>query len=380
MKKVALVMGLSDFYDHRVARGIVRYAKEQGDWKLFGHGWMFNRLNLLQDWKGDGLIIRREFADSLDPLTGYEGAVVDVANAYSAPGVQSVCNDDYRTGERAGRFFLEKGYASFAFCGALGTSWSDLRLKGFLDRIGLQQIPVFERSLSWWLNEPYSLELALFLASLPKPSGLLACNDKTALRVSAACRAENISVPDQISILGVDNEDIPCELSDPPLSSVLLQLEQVGYEAARKLHRLMDGEEFPGEPLLIPPAHIIERNSTALLGFDDDLIARSYRILQAESGHLNDVNSLTAALAVSRRTLESHFKRETGKTVHEAIVDQRIRVATGFLHSTDRKLEDIAREAGFGSLQAFFRHFKEHFGTTPNGYRKQLKEIYGGNY
>lgn len=373
-------MGLSDYYDHRVARGIVRYAKEKGDWKLFGQGWMFSPLKQLKDWKGDGLIIRREYAESLEPLAGFSGSIVDIANAYSSPDVQSVCNDDYLTGERAARFFLEKGFSSFAFCGAAGTKWSELRYKGFCDRIGVEGIPVFNRPLSWWLEEPYSIELALFLASLPKPAGVLACNDKTALRVSAVCQAEDIRVPDRISILGVDNEDIPCELSDPPLSSVLLQLERIGYSAAEKLDRMMEGNETAGEPVLIPPAHIIERNSTALLGIEDELISRAYRILQSDRGHQNDVNSLASTLSVSRRTLEYHFRRETGKSVHEAIIDQRIRIATGLLHGSDRKLEDIAGEAGFGSLQAFFRHFREHSGTTPNRFRKQLKEIYGSDY
>lgn len=380
MKDVALIMGLSDYYDHRVARGIVRYAKEKKDWKLFGQGWMFSPLKQLNDWKGDGLIIRREYAESLEPLTGFRGAIVDIANAFSESNVQSVCNDDYLTGETAARFFLEKRFSSFAFCGAAGTKWSELRFKGFSDRIGSDGIPVFNRPLSWWLKEPYSIDLAVFLASLPKPAGLLACNDKTALRVSAVCKAENIKVPDRISILGVDNEDIPCELSDPPLSSVLLQLERIGYRAAETLDRMMEGKEAAGEPLLIPPAHIIERNSTAPLGIEDKLISRAYRILQSDRGHQNDVNSLASALSVSRRTLEYHFKRETGKSVHEAIIDQRIRIATGLLHSTDRKLEDIAAEACFGCLQAFFRHFREHSGTTPNRYRKQLKEIYSSDY
>jgi LacI family transcriptional regulator len=380
MKNIALVMGLSDYYDHRVARGIVRYAKEKGDWKLYGQGWMFSPLRQLQDWHGEGLIIRREYAGSLDPLAGFRGAVVDIANAYSSPEVQSVCNDDYMTGDAAARFFLDKGFSSFAFCGAEGTRWSELRFKGFSDRIGSRNIPVFNRPLSWWLEEPYSIDLALFLAALPKPVGLLACNDKTALRVSAVCQAEDIGVPDRVSILGVDNEDIPCELSDPPLSSVLLQLERIGYLAAERLDIMMTGDEGAGEPVLIPPAHIIERNSTALQGIEDELIARAYRILQSDRGHQNDVNSLASALSVSRRTLEYHFRRETGKSVHDAIIDQRIRMATSLLHGTDRKLEDIAGEAGFGSLQAFFRHFREHEGTTPNRYRKRLKEIYGSDY
>lgn len=380
MKNVALVMGLSDYYDHRVARGIVQYAKEQGDWKLYGHGWMFSPLEQLKDWKGDGIIIRREFVESLEPLKDYCGAIVDIANAYPDFGVQSVCNDDYKTGRMAAQFFREKGFVSFAYCGAEGTLWSDLRFKGFSEEIGSSTIPCFERPLSWWLNLSSSIDLAVFLASLPKPVGLLACNDKTALRVSGASMTEDIAVPEQISILGVDNEDIPCELSNPPLSSVLLQLERIGYFAAAKLHRMMEGIDNPGESVMVPPAHIIERNSTALTGSLDSLVSRTYHVLRTDRGHMNNVNSLVSSLAVSRRTLEYHFKRETGKTVHEAIVEQRIRVAMELLSRTNRKLEDIAVEAGFGSTHSFFRHFKEYTTLTPNRYRTQLREIYEQEY
>ncbi|MFW5806934.1 MAG: DNA-binding transcriptional regulator [Spirochaetota bacterium] len=391
MKHIALGMELADYYDHGIARGVIRYAKGRPDWLLYGHGWMFSPLDDLADWTGDGVIARIEYAAEAELASQLPCPVVDVANSFPMPDVHVVSNGDVETGRLAGRHFKANGFRNFAFCGVEPGEWSRLRLQGFREEVGTQDLPVFERPLEWWLEETYSVELALFLSRLPKPVSIFACNDKAGLRVSSTCNSEGIAVPDQVAILGVDNEDIPCELANPSLSSIALQLERIGATAAARLNWLLGGNggelssedalvsstteiravDGPG-PIVIPPLEVVERRSTSAYASSNPLVVEAFRLIRSENGRFLDVSDLVAELSVSRRTLESQFKHETGRTLHDAITLQRIRIATRLLRTTNLKVEAIAQESGFGSVQRFFAHFKRHTGTTPNRFRMRI--------
>lgn len=374
MKRIALGMGLSDYYDHGIARGIVRYAKGQPGWQLYGHGWMFSPLEDLANWEGDGVIARIEYEEDAHRLSDLRCPVVDVANAFAVSHIRSVSNDDVETGKIAGRHFRENGFTTFAYCGVSTGEWSRQRLEGFRNETGASDLPLFERPLQWWLEERYSIELALFLARLSKPVALFACNDKVGLRVSGVCSAEGFDVPDQVAILGVDNEDIPCELASPSLSSIELRLERIGALAAARLDELMRSR--PGtlpqvEPAKVPPMEVIERKSTSAYASDNPLVVETFRLIRANDGHLRTVSDLVKEVAVGRRTLEMHFKRETGRTLHQALIAQKIRVAGNLLRNTNYTMEAIAEEAGFGSMQRFFAHFRRQTGSTPAKFRRR---------
>ena len=393
MKHIALGMELADYYDHGIARGIIRYAKGRPDWQLYGHGWMFSPLDDLAHWTGDGVIARIEYASEAEVASRLECPVVDVANTFPIPDVNIVSNGDMETGRLAGRHFRANGFNDFAFCGVAPAEWSRLRLEGFREAVETHEVPVFERPLEWWLEETYSVELALFLTRLPKPVAIFTCNDKTGLRVSSTCFTEGIRVPEQVAILGVDNEDIPCELANPSLSSIALQLEKIGATAAAKLDGLLGGNgggffrdappssprsaslhlhSSDPDPVAIPPLEVVERRSTSTYASSNPLVMEVSRLIRGENGHLREVDDLVEELSVSRRTLESQFKQETGRTLHDAITLQRIHVATRLLRTTNSKLDTIAQESGFGSVQRFFAHFKRHTGTTPNRFRLRM--------
>ncbi|MFW6250249.1 MAG: substrate-binding domain-containing protein [Alkalispirochaetaceae bacterium] len=374
MKRIALGMGLSDYYDHGIARGIVRYAKREPGWQLYGHGWMFSPLEDFATWDGDGVIARIEYPEDAKRLSHLCCPVVDVANAFRLSEIHNVANDDRETGRLAARHFGENGFTTFAYCGVTPGEWSRLRLQGFREQTGLQELPVFERPLRWWLQESYSVELALFLARLTKPVALFACNDKVGLRVSSVCAAEGIAVPEEVAILGVDNEDIPCELANPSLSSIELRLEEIGAKAAARLDQLMNprGSLVPAEDSLrVPPMGVIERKSTSAYASDNPLVVEVFRLIRADDGHLKSVSDLVEELAVGRRTLEMQFKRETGQTLHHALITQKIRIASHLLRTTTYTMEAVAEEAGFGSMQRFFAHFRKQTGTTPAQFRRR---------
>lgn len=379
MKRIALGLALSDYYDHGIARGIVRYARMKPGWQLFGHGWMFSPLEDLTSWRGDGVITRIESLREIEVMKNLPCPVIDVANGSRTEGIHRVYNNDIATGRIAGTHFIGNGFRSFAYCGISDGQWSRERRQGFLETISAiadaPDVPRFERPLEWWLKEPYSFELALFLARLPKPTGLFACNDKAGLRVSITCASQGIAVPEDIAILGVDNEEIPCELANPSMSSIELQLERIGYSAARVLDRLISPGSSPAREgdtdITIDPFQVIERRSTALYASEDPLVGEVFRVIRSDQGHTRSVSEIANELAVGRRTMEKHFREETGRTVHGAIVEQRVRVAAHLLKTTQLKTEAVAREAGFGSMQRFFAHFRHHLGVTPHQYRSR---------
>jgi LacI family transcriptional regulator len=174
----------------------------------------------------------------------------------------------------------------------------------------------------------------------------------------------------------VDNEDIPCELANPSLSSIALRLEEVGTLAATKLDEMMQGRRPDSRGvtrLTVPPGDVVERKSTSAYVSKNPLVVEVFRLIRSDGGHLKNVSDLVQELPAGRRTLEIHFRNDTGHTIYDAIVAQRIRVATRLLRTTDHTNEAIAAEAGFGSVQRLFAHFRKHTGTTPARFRRRLR-------
>jgi len=367
--KIAIDMGLDDYYAHGEARGIVRYARARGDWQLYGRGWMFSSLEDLSRWEGDGVIARIETREEAETFRRLSVPVVDVANAYHDRSVFRAVNDDRETGRRAGLHLASRGFRRFAFAGVSEVVWSALRLEGFREAAGVEPA-LFLQSLSWYKSDAGDEELRRFLSRLDARTALFACNSAAALKAANACRKEGIAVPGEVALLGVDNEDIPCELARPPLSSVGLQLEEIGYIAAAMLHARLDGR--PVEPArAVPPGEIIERESTRIFAFADPLVSEAMRLIRTEAARAGSIAVLARALNVSRRSLELRFKRETGSTPHEELVRSRIDISCGLLRDGDATIESIAAAAGFSSAQRFYAVFKERTGLTPGAYREE---------
>jgi LacI family transcriptional regulator len=392
MRKVALFMGLSDFYEHGIARGVVRYARSRQDWRIFGFGWMFSRLEDISSWKGDGVIARVEDAASADRLAALRIPVVDVAGGYDRPRFAKVTNDDFLTGYNAALHLLGCGLSRFAFLGVSGTRWSSLRREGFeravAERAGSggragheaprTPLPAFERPLSWW--ESWGEEegeagkdggaLGAFLSALRRPFGLFACNDTTGLRAAEIAGRLRIPVPESMAVLGVDNEDILCELASPGLSSIMLDCEAIGFRAARALDEAVEGGARGGEVVAVPPKEVVERASTRVCACDDELVARAATFIRAEAQEGIDVSDVLGVVPASRRTLEKRFKAALGISVHDEIVRVRLAKAKRLLRETESTIEAVAAESGFGTAQRFYEVFRSREGVPPGQWRR----------
>jgi LacI family transcriptional regulator len=377
-KRVALFMGLADTYEHGIARGVVRFAKAKKEWDLYGYGWMFRPFDALEVWQGDGIIARVESRADAARLQGLSVPVVEVAGAYPVRSFRCVTNDDEATGRRAGEYLVSCGFRRFAFCGVEGTGWSGERARGFLGVVKkIDPVPaIFEESLPWWERLDSRGRLQRWLLGLKRPIGIFACNDTAGLKVTGLCRELGISVPDVMAILGVDNEDILCEMASPSLSSIELDCEAIGYRAAALLDELFmaGAQAHPGgRAVLVAPKEVIERESTRVYASDDPLVRQTMRHIRLHGTERFNVTALLEVIPASRRNLETRFKRATGRTLKEEIVRVRLAHARALLRNTRLTVADVASRSGFGSAQRFHETFLAAEGIPPGRYRLNIR-------
>jgi LacI family transcriptional regulator len=379
MRRIGLMMNFTDFYDHGVARGVIQYAKQQS-WELFGHGWMFGNIEDLSEWGGDGIVARIVDPEHASLIEKLEIPTVDVAGAYTDRAFACVTNDDMRTGSIAGEHLVGRGLRNIAYCGVSGVKWSEDRMRGMASAVGSVNIEIsdaqtFLRPLHWWETPQIDDELVSFLQSLSYPAGLFAANDTVALNVIRAARRHQIVVPADIAVLGVDSEDITCELASPSLSSISLRLEEIGYAAAARLDRIVKGVEADAHiPLRIPPARVAERESSRVFGTADPIVRRTLEAIHSSNDLSIRVSELSEQVAVSRRNLEIRFRAETGRTVHSEIIRARMLRACDLLRESTAKMDTIAARSGFGSAQRFFAVFRRLTGLTPSEFRHADRE------
>jgi LacI family transcriptional regulator len=378
MPDIALCMTLTDFYDHGIARGIVRYAKGRPDWRLYGYGWMFRPLTDLKRWKGDGIISRVETAKDADRIAALGLPVVDVAGAFDRPRFRHVTNDDFVTGAEAAAHLKTCGFQRFAFLGVSGTGWSSERLQGFLHGLSVPEraVPQFSRSLGWWENpQEDPAALADFLSGLEQPVALFACNDTTGLRATELAHRLGIAVPEGLAILGVDNEDILCELASPTLSSIMLDCEAIGFHAAAVMDKVLRGSgPAAGSRESVPPRQVAERESTRVFSSPDPLVSRAVTFIRTRAADGIDVGDVVRIAAASRRSLEVRFRIAMGRTVHEEIVLARLARAKRLLKDTSLTVEKVAAGSGFGAVQRFHSAFRKAEGVSPGEWRAKIRE------
>jgi LacI family transcriptional regulator len=214
--------------------------------------------------------------------------------------------------------------------------------------------------------------MALWVGRLPRPIGLMACYDFKAQQLLVVCRELDIAVPEEVAVVGVDNDRLLCDLANPPLSSVIPNTHRTGYEAARILDRLMAGENMPPESHLIEPLGIQTRQSSDTLAIDDPDVAIAVRFIREHAIEGIDVSDVLARVSLSRRALESRFRRIINRTPHQEIMRVRIERVKMLLLASDFSLAEIAAITGFEHVEYLSVAFKREAGQTPRQYRKTV--------
>jgi LacI family transcriptional regulator len=216
-------------------------------------------------------------------------------------------------------------------------------------------------------------ELAAWLKSLNKPVGLMACYDVRARHVLMTCRRLGLLVPEDVAIIGVDNDELMCELTNPPLSSVEQGSRRIGFEAAALLDRLMAGQKSPQKRFTVEPEGIVARQSSDILAIKDVEVAAALQFIRHHACKGIQVPDVVWTVAISRSAIESRFKAVTGRTIHAEIQRVQIERARQLVTATNLSLKQVAVEAGFRYLQHMTTLFRFHLGQTPGEYRKRSR-------
>ena len=382
MAKILLLTDFSSGYSRNLLKGIVRYSKEVGNWSfqrmplyyrmLYGENGV---VEWAKKWQADAIIA--QLSDVNIELLNDLNIPIIVQNYRDRnKAVSNLTGDYFNTGVMAAKFFLNRGYRNFAFYGFKGAIWSRERADGYSHEIEKQRykLAVLENDNKdkeeWSYNHTV---LGNWLQSLPKPVALFACDDHFALQISETCNVYNINVPDDIAILGVDNDDLLCNISDPPLSSIVLDVENGGYNAGKLLHQLITKEITEPFNIVVNPLIIERRKSTEKYAVSDKNIRTILNYIEKNYANHLSVEELVKQVPLSRRVLEKKFKEETGESLYQYIQNYRIDQFTRLLITTDYSLFEAALQSGFENYKNVSRVFRKYKSLSPAEYRKRYK-------
>jgi LacI family transcriptional regulator len=381
--RVALLIESSRSYGRELLMGIAKYVRIHGPWSIeFEEGdpaeyfpkW-FGR------WKWDGIIARVSTPAMAEMIRRTGVPVVDLSGSLPEASFPRIRSDEGAVGRMAAEHLIERGFKNFAFCGYNGTDWSDLRRASFERRVSEAgfDCQAFEnpgpmRSFSTSdyeeHGERHERDLMAWLQSLPKPCGLMACNDARGRQVLNCCRELGVAVPDEVAVIGVDKDEMFCELSDLPLSSVILNTQQIGFEAAALLARLMAGESADPASIVVTPMGVMARQSTDVLAIDDRHIASALKYIREQACAGLDVESILKVVPLSRSVLERRFSQILGISPKAEILRVRLDRVCRLLAESDLPLSEVAQKAGFEHPEYMSRLFKKKMGITPGEFRK----------
>ena len=381
-KNVALLIESSRSYGRSLLRGVAQFSRTQGNWSLL-HEEMTIDADLpswLIEADADGVIARLD-DHIIKPLRRLKIPIVDVRCRRNYPGIPQVETDDRAVARLVFEHLWQRGFRRFAFCGYQGAHYSENRLNAFRDMVSAENCPLAVYETKGASNATLtSIErsgvvdvkpLSQWLSGLQPPTGLFVCNDIRGQQALNACRKLGISVPDDLGVIGVDDDDAICPLSDPPLSSVKPNADRIGYRAAETLAELMNGKPTKPQIEYIPPTGIAQRLSTRVIAVEDREVARACRFIRENACNGIDVGDVTRRTALSRRQLERRFRDALGQTPREEITAVQVARVKQLLAETNMSLEQLAPLAGYDYKESLSAVFKRETGQTPGQYRRQ---------
>ena len=377
-KSVALLIETSNAYARGLLAGIVSYMHEHLPWSIFlpeqergatPPAW-------LKKWKGDGLIVRIETDTIAKAVLKLNVPIIDVSAARHVPDIPWVETDDGAIARLAAEHFLERGFEHLAYCGEPEFNWSNWREDMFSKCVSdaSRSCHVFHSRSKHTRGFSMTHErrrLTTWIMSLPRPVGVFACYDIKAQQILDICREQGIRVPEELALLGVDNDELLCNLCTPPLSSIIPAANQAGREAARLLDILMNGGSVSKEANLLEPLGVATRQSTDVLAIDDTDIGAAVRYIRDHACEGINVGHVLRAVTLSRRALETRFHSIVGRTPHEEITRRRIERICQLLIDTDLTLAAIAQRTGFQNVEYMSVAFRRAMDVPPGKYRRE---------
>jgi LacI family transcriptional regulator len=386
LPRVALMIESSRVFGKDLIRGIMRYSRMHGPWMF---PWIFYKddifydyvtggsdrteLKQLRKWLPDG-IITNDSKDIGKLMRLNIPLFVSVGINPLNPHHNNVISDDFAIGKMAAEHLIERGFCHFGYCGFDDMFWSQRRCESFGARIAKAGFQAFiyrqskSRADRAWLREEQIL--TKWLLSLPKPVAIMACNDTRGQHILEICAKVKLEVPYQVAVIGVDNDDFICNITNPPLSSVAQDTERAGFHAGELLAKMMAGKKMRPQTVIVRPIRVVTRRSTNVMAVEDKLVSLALRFIHKNARRPIQVSDVMKALKVSRNGLNGKFMKILRRSAYSEIKRVRTGLICQMLLETDLPISDISRKLGYDNANHFARFFKQNIKMSPMEYRK----------
>ena len=335
--------------------------------------------NLIEQWNPTG-IITEWIPQKTEMILKLNYPTVLITSKVSRPHTAQIDIDNHSIGQQAANHFIRLGLKNFAYYGNK-TPYSEERETGFKEFLPKEDIFISQFYEGSGKERQYiehwhegNLELKNWIRSLPKPVGIFVAHDPLGRTIAETCRDMDIDIPGSVSILGANDDELVCGMTNPPLSSVRIPWMKMGFEAGQLMEGLMENPALADQPTkIIPHGDIVTRESSDLLAVDNPALAKALKVIREKACEGLSVKELTAEVKVSRRHLEQTFRRLLKKSPREEILRIRFLRARLLLRETDFTMPRIADECGFSSAELFATNFKKQFNLTPRSYRRAFR-------
>jgi LacI family transcriptional regulator len=382
LPRVAVLLETGAGSGRDMMRGIARYVTESGPWALhheprmsqFVEGWTPKWLG---DWEGAGIIGRFKTHSILAAVKRAKVPAVDILGTNPRCPYPLVQPDNAAVARLAAEHLVERGIRRFAYVGTPAEAWSNQRSVAFQKSLAERNLPCLALQIEFKnLHESWDSfieQTTQWIRRQQKPLGLMLCWDTIGPPITQACRQAGVAIPEEVAIVGVDNDETACSICDPPLTSVCPNHEEVGYQAAALLDRMMAGESIAKQQILVQPRTIIIRQSSDIPAIEDPAIAKALRMIREHACNGLQVREIAEHLPISRSVLQRRFQSLLGRSVHDEILRLQLRKAEELLRETKLSIGAISRKSGFRHPDYMAALFKTRTGLTPRKYRSRCQ-------
>lgn len=384
--KILLLIDFSEEYGRALLRGITRYSQVHGPWSFCKMPAFVREkygiegiLKFARQWEAQGIVAQLYNTQEIKKLI--DSGICIIAQDFKERfrEIPNITGDYEKAGGMAAEYFLSKGYENFAFYGFKEYVWSRERAKGYINRLKKDgfNVHLFDKTqhikhqLWYYSHSP----LTDWLLKLPKPLALFACDDNQASHIAEACNLAGIRVPDEVSILGVDNDEMVCNMSNPPTSSIALDTENAGYKVAELIENMILKKTVQFNDIIVDSTNIVSRQSTDIFAIKDPEVLKALQFIRKTISQKIQVLDVVKNIALSRRAIEKRFIGTIGRSIYQEILFRKMEKAAHLLLQTKYNILEIALQCGFEDDKNFARMFRKTHKLTPLQYRRKFGSI-----
>ena len=385
MIRVLIISDFTESFAHKLLAGIVVYSRQKEQWivrrmppEYKAQIGIQGVIRVAKEWDVNAVIGQFEPTDDIGLFA--ENGIIAIAQDYKKKftTIPNITADYLGTGRMAARFFIDRGFRNYGFFGFNDVCWSDERCDGFRREVeaagfgdSFYSYRMQEIDMVWYYQRN---RLREWLQMIPKPIAIMACDDNQGANLIEACHGIGIKIPEEVSVIGVDNDETLCSLGSTTLTSIQIDIEEGGRQTAALVERLVADPKAPAEDIVLQPVKIVGRMSTAAFATADQQILRALLFIHKNVLKKISVGDVMTEAALSRRLLERRFKAVTGKTLYEYITDQKLKYFAEQLVDTDEQVINIALSMGENDTKSISRRFKQLYGCTPMEWRDKQRK------